>query len=159
MNAGIAQQSPGPGASANAQNPSGGGGFGGNGGSDDRSSGGSAYANLAQLLQAGSNAGTTFGAAGGRGGGAIDIGAAVNLNINGALSANGGNGQVFNTTSSGGGSGGGIILNAANSGTVMIHATLTANGGSKPEFDARLRRWRRRRRDFAGWRSNYLQSC
>jgi fibronectin-binding autotransporter adhesin len=132
VDAGAAQQSPGPGASMSALGGTGGGGFGGNGGNADvASDGGRAYADLAQVLQSGSSAGSAF-STGGQGGGAIEIGATNNLTIDGTVSANGGDGQMSLGTSSGGGSGGGVILSAGNALSVS-HATLTANGGNSPD--------------------------
>ena len=108
-----------------AFNP-GGGSYGGTGGN---SSGGT-YGSLAAPLDLGSGGGRsyTYGACanGGNGGGAVQIIATEELNVNGTISANGGAGSP---DSGGGGSGGSIYLIAGTLNS-SVSAALNANGGN-----------------------------
>jgi PEP-CTERM motif len=116
----------------------GGGGFGGSGGHGEGffdppnynipgAAGGAVYGNLGNLLEGGSAGGIgpnsgPYGSGGG--GGAVEIGAVLNLSISGGIVANGGDAQEYG---SGGGSGGGIFLHAN---SVSITGGLEATGGS-----------------------------
>jgi hypothetical protein len=107
--------------------PCSGAGHGGNGGNSITNSavGGVAYDNQTSPGNLGSGGGTyaTY-SVGGRGGGAFHLTVTSLLQVDGALSANGGNGSG---TGGGGGSGGSIWLTT---GTLSGTGSITANGGS-----------------------------
>jgi MYXO-CTERM domain-containing protein len=142
-NAGIGVGGGGGGPSSMFDSMGGGGGFGGRGGSDGSLSGfgGPSYGDLLSMLAAGSGGGggggvmpsssppsPSGGGGGGAGGGAIEIGAAGNLTISGAISATGGSANYGTGGLAGGGSGGGILVHAG--GTLTLTGTLKADGGS-----------------------------
>ncbi|MCB1692321.1 MAG: hypothetical protein KDI19_06110, partial [Pseudomonadales bacterium] len=122
-----------------------GGGFGTNGGNGGAGvtgkAGGSAYGDLATVLEGGSGGGAggagpyyTPGAGGGAGGGALEIGDLTDLDLAGAtILANGG--DTGSSTAGnigpngGGGSGGGILLHAFDV-SMDLSTVVQANGGS-----------------------------
>ena len=107
--------------------PCSGAGHGGNGGNSitNSATGGIAYDYQTTPEILGSGGGTYSGySLGGRGGGAFHLTVTGLLQVDGAISANGGNGGGFG---GGGGSGGGIWLAA---GTLSGAGSITANGGS-----------------------------
>ena len=102
-----------------------GGGDGGNGGmSASGAVGGICYDSLYQPALLGSGGGASYAGSGGNGGGLIQITAGGNVDIEGVVSANGGN--AINDRA-GGGSGGGIWISAA---SISGAGTITANGGT-----------------------------
>lgn len=119
----------------------GGGGFGSNGingSSGNWGTGGSAYGNLKILpLIGGSGGGGGSGefsrgsTSGGGGGGAIVIASSTSITLTGSITANGGNGILYNLPGGGGGSGGAVKL-AAN--IISGNGAITANGGSPGEW-------------------------
>lgn len=131
-------QGPGAGYVVNAgqfddQRGGGGGGYGGLGGAADRfhALSGAAYGSLTQPSDLGSGGGTANGNAGGTGGGKLRISAGT-LKLDGAISANGGDGAdspSFSTfhIAGGGGAGGSIWLSVTN---LIGSGTVTANGGT-----------------------------
>ena len=107
----------GPNGSSTRGNGGGFGGFGGNGFGGTITD--SSYGDLNQFLQAGSGGGgsgtdlfSTKGSGGGGGGGAIEIGAATMLTLDGEINVSGGSQGGGATTLAGGGSGGGVRLHA-----------------------------------------------
>ena len=104
---------------------SGGGGYGGYGaaGSVTNAGGGSTYGSQPLPTSLGSSGGYNQTAFGGGGGGAIQVTVAGSLRVDGAITANGGNGFG----AGGGGSGGSIFIN---SGTLAGSGSITANGGN-----------------------------
>jgi hypothetical protein len=107
--------------------PCGGGGYGGNGASGSISNNLGGEANGAQNSLSGyGSAGGSYlpYSSGGNGGGAIQISTKGILQVDGTISANGGNGSGVG---GGGGSGGNISLNV---GTLIGSGSISANGGS-----------------------------
>ena len=109
--------------------PSGGGGhagYGGNPSSYTASIGGNAGYDVltAPTLAGGGGGGNTTYSIGGNGGGVIQMNVTGSLQVDGALSANGGNGTG---TGGGGGAGGSINLNV---GALLGSGVISANGGS-----------------------------
>ncbi len=104
----------------------GGGGHGGYGGaaSVTNGTGGSTYDSQIAPTSLGSGGGTYSTSVGGAGGGALQLTVSGNLQVDGRITANGGNGSG---TGGGGGSGGGIYVSA---GTFAGSGTITANGGN-----------------------------
>jgi hypothetical protein len=105
----------------------GGGGHGGTGavGSPANAVGGTTYDSQATPTMFGSGGGNyPPNSPGGSGGGAMQISVAGNLQLQGTISANGGNGSG---TGGGGGSGGSISINA---GSLLGSGSISANGGS-----------------------------
>jgi hypothetical protein len=85
--------------------------------------GGAAYDNAANPIDAGSGGGSYGPSLGGNGGGAITLVLQGNLQLDGALSANGGNGFG---TGGGGGSGGSLNISCA---ALTGSGSISANGG------------------------------
>lgn len=131
-------QGPGAGYLINAgqfddQRGGGGGGYGGLGGAADRfhALSGAAYGSLTQPSDLGSGGGTANGNAGGGGGGKLRI-AAGTLQLDGQISADGGNGADSPPSSTfkiagGGGAGGSVWLSVTN---LIGSGAITANGGA-----------------------------
>lgn len=131
-------QGPGAGYLINAgqfddQRGGGGGGYGGLGGAADRfhALSGTAYGSLTQPTDLGSGGGTANGNLGGGGGGKLRI-AAGTLQLDGIISADGGNGADSPPSSTfkiagGGGAGGSVWLTVTN---LFGSGAITANGGA-----------------------------
>ena len=124
----------GPGGGGIGNSGGAGGGFGSNGGTYDGGTGGAPYGNarLLPLIGGSGGAGRSYAMSGngGGGGGAILIASSTAITVNGAITANGGNGtprQSYYEPSGGGGSGGGIKLIAN---TIFGNGEITALGGS-----------------------------
>lgn len=108
-----------------------GGGYGGYGGnSSNNVVGGRSYGSVNTPYQAGSGGGgpgITGSSLGGSGGGAIQVTSSRLIQVDGRISANGGNGTSTNGGGSGGGSGGGIWLFGS---MLSGGGSITANGGA-----------------------------
>jgi hypothetical protein len=110
----------------------GGGGYGGKGGNGTGTAGGNWYGSTNVPLAPGSGGGHCYninGAAGGSGGGAILIEANNAVTIDGAVTANGGDGYKSSSYTSGGGSGGSIYMTCKTF-TGDTNGTLQAKGGA-----------------------------
>lgn len=129
---------PGAGYAVNAgqfddQGGGGGGGYGGLGGAADRFHliSGAAYGSLTQPSDLGSGGGTANGNAGGAGGGKLRISAGT-LQLDGRISANGGNGSDSPPSSTfkigGGGGAGGTVW--VSGGSMLGSGVISADGGS-----------------------------
>jgi len=108
----------------------GGGGYGGYGtaGSVTNAAGGAPYDSQSSPILFGSGGGTFSSAIGGAGGGAMQLTVYGNLQLDGTISANGGNGL---TPGGGAGSGGNINITCQ---TLAGAGAITANGGSAATF-------------------------
>ncbi|MFH1745533.1 MAG: immunoglobulin domain-containing protein [Planctomycetota bacterium] len=115
----------GPGAGTSS-NYGAGGGYGGEGGfNENLQAGGAAYGSIIAPTDIGSGGGGGYlGAIGGSGGGAIRLQVTGTLQIDGQISAVGGNAQTY----AGGGSGGSIYLTV---GTLAGNGTISATGGTR----------------------------
>lgn len=103
-----------------------GGGYGGRGGDSDSGIGGATYGATNAPIDPGSGGGGTWDNLAGHGGGAVHLEASGQVRVNGAITANGGNGGTYN----GGGAGGSIFISCntfEGSGT----GALSAKGGDK----------------------------
>jgi hypothetical protein len=118
----------GPGAGSNSSNmffAGSGGGYGGSGGTSlSNAVGGVCYDSLYQPALPGSGGGASYAGSGGNGGGLVSITSGDEVEIDGAISANG---YSATNSRSGGGSGGGIFISAP---TFSGVGSLSANGGS-----------------------------
>ncbi|MFH0726519.1 MAG: RHS repeat-associated core domain-containing protein [Pseudomonadota bacterium] len=110
----------------------GGGGYGGQGGNsyNDYAAGGAEYGSITEPDQMGSGGGknTAYNKAGGAGGGAIKLTVGGTLHHQGSISADGANGETYNSNYGGGGGSGGSIWISA--GAVTGSGSLSANGGN-----------------------------
>ena len=107
----------------------GGGGYGGFGANGlTGATGGDSYGSVLQPTDLGSGGGTSKGVIGGSGGGALQIRVSNTLQLDGTISASGGD---FLTEGGGGGSGGSLWLKV---GTLSGTGTISANGGDGDYF-------------------------
>ncbi len=106
--------------------PCGGGGHGGFGaaGYTNAGAGGPTYDTTANPVTTGSGGGGLNNSIGGNGGGYVKLTVTGTLQLNGSITANGGNGGG---TAGGGGSGGGIVLSPS---TLIGNGIISANGGN-----------------------------
>jgi hypothetical protein len=146
---GGAGYGPGGGKGGAAGNPAGGGGgggfggAGGNGGTGSQGAAGGAGGDadpndIVDRLQGGSGGGAGggggagmanpgYGSGGGGGGGAIQIGSCKEINIEGSITVNGGEGGPGDLGAGGGGSGGAVVLHAPK---ISISGSVNAKGGT-----------------------------
>ncbi|EQC50842.1 putative lipoprotein [Bacteriovorax sp. DB6_IX] len=111
-----------------SDNDAGGGAHGGLGGDGDAGTGGSpTYGSDTAPVTWGSGGGAAVRYKGGHGGGALKVNVANTLNLNGTISANGGNASGGSSDQGGGGAGGSVWI-IANS--ITGSGSVTANGGS-----------------------------
>ena len=126
----------GPGAGANGggyTNGGGGAGYGGDGGNGSTALGGIAYGSFNNPVDLGSGGGIGYDRAGGAGGGVIKLVISGTLNIDGAITSNGGNGNAGDSGASGGGSGGSIWIQAD---ILTGSGAISANGGNGGSYSS-----------------------
>lgn len=112
-------------AEVGSEYPGGGGGYGGAGGNGGPAAGGVVYGSIVAPNGLGSGGGSQSPySTGGAGGGSVTLNVSGTLDVDGKISANGGNGSGLG---GGGGSGGSIALTA---GTLLGDGAITANGGT-----------------------------